>query len=168
MMLACPYGSGTPLETTTKTGALHMAGREEENPVPRWEVPLPGWILTLFPSQIRRRGFGLLHRQPQLPAPCEDHVVPGDQTLLSPCARHPGGLPAGPALRRPGGRQPGTASLGQVGDLSVPPNPFSLPLMQRGHGIVELFELEGAVWSDSPAVNGETHSSVKCSEPRPA
>lgn len=36
------------METTTKTGALRMAGRGEENPVLRWKVPSPGWILTLF------------------------------------------------------------------------------------------------------------------------
>uniref|UniRef100_A0A493T7B1 BTB domain-containing protein n=1 Tax=Anas platyrhynchos platyrhynchos TaxID=8840 RepID=A0A493T7B1_ANAPP len=67
--------------------------------------------------RLRQVGCGralLLAGQPQLPAPREDHVVPRDQALLPADPHHPGGLPAGPALRRPGGRQPCPAPPGQV------------------------------------------------------
>ena len=30
------------------------------------------------------------------------------------------------------------------------------------------FELEGITWSNSPAMNRDTHSSIRCSEPHPA
>uniref|UniRef100_A0A663EDS3 Rho related BTB domain containing 2 n=1 Tax=Aquila chrysaetos chrysaetos TaxID=223781 RepID=A0A663EDS3_AQUCH len=151
-MLVCPCGSGTLLVTTTKIGALPMAGRGEAEPCATLGreggqrrstaglAPSPSRTLTLLSSQVRRCGFVLLHRQPQLPAPCEDHVVPRDQALLSPRARHPGGLPARPALCRPGGRQSGTATLGQVG-LLCPGDVRVRPTLSPYHASEEVSSL---------------------------
>lgn len=74
-------------------------------------------IPSLSHPQIRCGGSVLLHCQSQFPPPCQDHVVPRNQALLPPSTCHPGGLPAGPALCRPGSCQQGQEALGQVGVL---------------------------------------------------
>ena len=66
---------------------------------------------------------------------------------------------------------PNCAFKDLLGALGVMQSLHPCGRWKQNHRIIEPFELEGifkAIWSNSPAVNMDSYSSARCSEPHPA
>lgn len=72
-----------------------------------WAVEHIFFFFSLSHPKVWRGGSLLFHCQPQLPLSREDHVVPGDQTLLPTHTYYSGRVSTWPTLCRLGGCQPG-------------------------------------------------------------